>query len=430
VNIRFTNPGYLAVVFLVLRMATSSFAQPELTLDDCLKKVRIATAENQQINLTTQAVDLQRKILSRNFWPQVNLGGKATWQSEVTRVPIDIPNFDIPTVPRDQYSAALDINQLIYDGGTTRALNEVQMAESDLRINQLEAGLLSADQRAIDLYFQILLQENLKQNATLLSGQLEQTLIQAEKLLNAGVIDKKDVLAIQVKSVETSQKIMAADYYIRMAKQSLGDLMNEPDTSFQVLADPWQPQEIQRGFSMRPEVQSMEVKNRLLVARNQLNDARVKPTLATFINAGYGRPGLNFLSDQFDFFALAGIKINVPVDHLFTRKKNYQNQVNTLEMEQTRLMKEDLLRNFKLVENYHLDEIGKLKAWLIEDDQILDLRTQMLEVSRSQWEGGIITTTEYLGEVTELSLAGERKKTHQIMLIREEARLLNLYGVR
>ncbi len=429
-NIRFRKPVYLTVVFLVLRMATISYAQAELTLGDCLKKVRIATAENQQINLTNQAVDLQSKILSRNFWPQVNLGGKATWQSEVTRVPVDIPNFDIPTVPRDQYSAALDISQLIYDGGTTRALNEVQMAESDLRINQLEAGLLNADQRAIDLYFQILLQENLKQHATLLAGQLEQTFIQAEKLLNAGVIDKKDVLAIRVKSVETSQKIMEADYYIRLAKQSLGDLMNDPDTSFRVAADPWQPQEIQGGFSMRPEVQSMEAKNRLLAARNQLNDASVRPSLVTFINAGYGRPGLNFLSDQFDFFALAGIKINVPVDHLFTRKKNYQNQVNALEMEQTRLMKEDLLRNFKLVENHHLDEIGKLKDWLVEDDQIVHLRTQMLEVSRSQWEGGVITTTEYLGEVTELSLAGERRKTHQLMLIREEARLLNLYGVK
>ncbi len=421
--------GFITVFFLLFS-GYSVIAQQILTLEECLHRVRMAATQTQQITVTRQSADLQKKIIARNYWPQVTMGVKATWQSDVTMLPIDIPNFDIPVVPQEQYAATIDINQLIYDGGVNRALTEIRVAESDLKVNQWESGLLNADKQAIDLYFLLALQEKLKISAELLLGQLEASLSQAEKLLDAGIIDQNDVLPIRIKLVETNQKIEEADSHIRSTRQSLSDLMNISQTDFQIAPEPGQAEFRSSDFSQRPDIQSLESQNRLMTAQNHLNDAKVNPSLGTFINIGYGRPGLNFLANQADLYALAGIKLQVPVEHLFTRRKEMENQVNTLEITQIRLLREGLIRNLKISENRYLEEIDKLKTWLQEDEKIVDLRTQMQSVSRSKWEGGLITTIAYLAEVTELSLAEERKQTHEITLIRAEALLMNLYGLK
>ncbi|MCB0469375.1 MAG: TolC family protein, partial [Flavobacteriaceae bacterium] len=51
--------------------------------------------------------------------PQLNLEAQATYQSDVTEVPL--PNSPIEPLNKDQYRATLSINQLIYNGGLTDA---------------------------------------------------------------------------------------------------------------------------------------------------------------------------------------------------------------------------------------------------------------------------------------------------------------------
>ncbi|MDO1499168.1 hypothetical protein Q2T40_02395 [Winogradskyella maritima] len=56
--------------------------------------------------------------------PQFNLDAQATYQSEVTEVPI--PNLDINSLNNDQYRATLTANQLLYNGGRIKASQELQ----------------------------------------------------------------------------------------------------------------------------------------------------------------------------------------------------------------------------------------------------------------------------------------------------------------
>ncbi|MBK8503880.1 MAG: TolC family protein [Saprospiraceae bacterium] len=404
-------------------------AQQILSMKDCLQKVRSSAAESEQIDLELQSADLRKKVLSRNYWPQTSLSGKATWQSEVTSLPIELPNFDIPTVSQDQYAMNLDFNQLIYDGGMTKALFEIRDLESELKIDQLEVGLVSTDKHAIDLFFQISLQKQLLVNANLLLDQLDQSLSRSEKLLSGGIIDKKDALAIKVKVIETSQKAKEASYYLLTAKESLAKLMNIEGTDFDISDSSISTPTDNQQFVKRPELKSLEAKERLILAQNHLNEAKVKPSMAAFVNTGYGRPGLNFLANKFDFYTMAGVRLSVPLDHLYTRKKEMENQINTLAAEDTRLTRENVALNFSIAEKRLLGELEKLEAWLMEDDQIIDMRQQILTVSKSKWEGGVITTTEYLAEVTELALAEERRATHSILLEYQNNLLANLYGI-
>ena len=110
------------------------------------------------------------------------------------------------------------------------------------------------------------------------------------------------------------------------------------------------------------------------------------------------------------------------------KKKDLQNQINLLEIRSSELTKGDLVRRFGRAEIQYQDEINKLTQWLEEDEQIIDLRSQMQVVSEAKWKAGVITTTEYLGETTELNVARERLTNHQTMLAKMQALLSNLYA--
>ncbi|MCB0685060.1 MAG: TolC family protein, partial [Saprospiraceae bacterium] len=312
------------------------FAQSSLSLSNCLDQVRSTSAAKQQIVLSEQTSGIQKQITSRNFYPQASLGAKATWQSTVTSLPIDIPGLMVPSVPKDQYAATLDVTQMIYDGGMTKALHNIQDMQSQLKIHQLETDVLNSETQAIDLFFQIALQQNLIINAQLLEEQLEASLNQAEKLLNGGVVDRRDVASIRIKLLETTQKIQESKYYASAAKRSLASLMQTQDTAFAIVL-PDRAEVARNSFENRPEIHLLESRSDLLLAQNDLNDAQVRPSLATFINAGYGRPGLNFLANSFDWYALGGIKLSIPIDHVYTRKREMQNQINQLEIRSAEL---------------------------------------------------------------------------------------------
>lgn len=403
-------------------------AQTTLSLTDCLDQVRASTAATRQLPLVQQKATLEEKVLSRNYWPQANLGAKASWQSDVTSLPIEIPNFMVPAVPQDQYAATLEINQLIYDGGVTRAMQQLKNTETELKVNQLQSELLNTERQAIDLFFQIALQNNIIANTSFLSDQLTTSLRQAENLLQAGILDKGDVAAVRVKQLETRQKITEARYYLATAKKSLANLMHTEDTAFILVVPDIQPDMEKKSLNTRPEIEAINLKNHLLAGQSQVNDARVRPSIGSFVNAGYGRPGLNFLANSFDWYMLAGVKITVPVDHLYSRKKEMQNQMNQLEIQSSNLVKSDLLGRFERLEFQYLDEIDKLRSWIEEDRDMVELRREMKNINESKWNGGVITTVEYLNAVTELNIAQERLATHENVLAKMQALLGNLYG--
>ena len=132
------------------------------------------------------------------------------------------------------------------------------------------------------------------------------------------------MLAIKVKIIETSQKAKEASYYLLTAKESLAKLMDIEGTDFDISESiNGNSRLIINNLSMRPEIKSLEAQERLILAQNHLNEAKIKPNLAAFVNSGYGRPGLNFLANKFDFYAMAGVRAFGPTWIIFihVRKK-------------------------------------------------------------------------------------------------------------
>ena len=73
-----------------------------------------------QKDLIKRTAEISIDNLQKGFLPQINLNGQASYQSEVTEVLVKVPGFTSEPLSKDQYKLVADLNQLVYDGGTTK----------------------------------------------------------------------------------------------------------------------------------------------------------------------------------------------------------------------------------------------------------------------------------------------------------------------
>jgi hypothetical protein len=93
------------------------------------------------------------------------LAGQATYQSDVTKVPISLPNLTIPTMSKDQYRLYGEVTQSITDLFTVKDQKEYINANSEIETQKTEVELYKLRERINNLFFGILL----------IDGQIQQT---------------------------------------------------------------------------------------------------------------------------------------------------------------------------------------------------------------------------------------------------------------
>lgn len=54
---------------------------------------------------------------AKGYLPQFALSAKASYQSDVTEIPVKLPGVDLKGLPKDQYQVMLELQQKIWDGG-------------------------------------------------------------------------------------------------------------------------------------------------------------------------------------------------------------------------------------------------------------------------------------------------------------------------
>lgn len=91
-------------VYLFFWVSGSVQAQSVVTLDQCYEAARANYPLLKQKELLAQNGELAIENLNLiRRLPQLAINGQATWQSQVTKLPIELPNLAIPTLSEDQY---------------------------------------------------------------------------------------------------------------------------------------------------------------------------------------------------------------------------------------------------------------------------------------------------------------------------------------
>ena len=403
----------ICVAFLLF--SGNIFSQKVLTIDECQQKARDNYPQIKQFGLIEQSKEYTISNLSKSYLPQLTLNGQATYQSDVVSVPISIPGIDLPTMDKDQYKASVDLSQTIWDGGSINSQKKIAHAGNEVEKQSVEVDLYSIRSRVNQLFFGILtLDEQLKQ-IDILSNDLGNSHDVAKALFENGTATLSDVDAIQVELLNNDQRQTELKSLRKAYVEMLSALTNEKILEQTVLEKP--AEILIDSFSgiTRPEMMLFDKQRELYDAQEGLITAKNRPKLSLFAQGGYGKPGLNMLSDNFDFFALGGLRLSWNFGNLYT--KNNEKKLININKSRIKTQEETFIFNTNLQLTQIYNEVQKSLELMQKDDEIIALRNRVKTASKNKYENGVYTVNDLIRDINAESQSKQAKVLHEIQYL-------------
>jgi len=377
-----------------------------------------------QRDLITKTTDFTVANAAKDFLPSFSVRGQATYQSSVTDFPFNVPGIHIPQFNKDQYKMYAEASQIIYDGGVIKNKKESAIANGALEQQNLEVQLYALYERVNQLFFgALLMEEQLNQNL-LLQKDIQNGVEKAEAFVANGVAYRSSVdeLSAQLLQAQQSHVEMSATKkaYLDMLKLFTGQ---EQDTAL-ALEKP--PAPSLREEINRPEIQAFEFQKKIYDLRANLLKDQIKPRVSFFVQGGYGRPGLNFLSNDFQWYYIGGVRFNWDFGSLYTLKNN----LHLLDINRNSLetQKEVFLFNTKISQLQQKESVQKFDSLIEKDNSIIELRSSVKKAAFAQLENGVLSAHDYINQVIAEDQARQNKIIHEVQLLQAQYSYQNITG--
>jgi outer membrane protein TolC len=398
----------------------------ELQLQDCLKESLANNPLSMNKDLARQIASEKKKIIHSAWFPSLDMNAQATWQSDVVTLNLDLPfPVEFPQIPKDQYKVTADVAQIIYDGGNIKNQEILEDLNADLSVQELEVREFELRQMVEELYFAILVTEKKIEVVTLMSESLGKTISQVESGIKNGILSESDLPVILAEQIRTDQQLISLKGLRQRAVSTLGLLMGREistGTRFRIpeVADESSLQ------GERPELNLFSLHGQLLDARrNQLN-VQLRPKFMAFGQAGYGKPGLNFMGDKWDPYLLVGLKGTWNIWDW--GKIRRQKETVDLNQQVVGNQEESFKRQLNQAEKKQQLVIDELNALLLKDMELVRNREKITAAYDTRLNSGLITASQFLNEWTREQEARINQETRKIELVSSEYKMLSIKG--
>jgi outer membrane protein TolC len=400
-------------IIILLLLSFSVKAQQILTLEECYSLVNENYPLARQTDLFKNKTDLEISVLEKGKLPKVDLNAQATYQSEVIGFPFQLPNSSIEPLNKDQYRATLDVNQLIYNGGSIDANSKFKMAELEAQKQLVAVNLYQLKNRINQSYFSVLLLQEQKNLLILKQDQLRSQIDEVKTGVKFGAILPASENVLEAENLKISQQLSQVNFDRKKVINNLSALINNEISQDVILSKPEFPFLYTGSFS-RPELQYFDLQNKQIESSIEVISRSNLPKVYGFAQAGYGNPGLNMLDNSFQDFYLIGLKANWNV--FDWGKTKIQKEALTVSQEIVNTEKETFMLNTEMQLKDAGYEISKMEALIDADKEIIILREKVLKSATSQLKNGVITSSEYLTEFNSLYESMIGQKLHEIQL--------------
>tara|TARA_R110002051_G_C8769157_1_gene503156 strand:+ start:15404 stop:16654 length:1251 start_codon:yes stop_codon:yes gene_type:complete len=411
------------IFILQFLLSFSVFSQQKITLQECYDLVQQNYPLAQQTMLLEKQTNFSLEALKTEKLPQFDLASQATYQSDVIEVPI--PNSNITPLNKDQYRATLNVHQLIYGGGQINAALKEKKADLLTKQKQIEVNLYGLKSQVNQLYFSILLVQEKEFILKAKKEQLQEKLSEVQSGIKNGMILPSSDKVLQAELLKLEQAFTSLKFQKENLYDTLSALLGIPlDTNISLdkpMISISSKDEIQR-----PEIALFDFKKSQIEASEELLTKQTAPKLMGFATGGYGNPGLNMLDNSFQGFYITGVKLNWKLfdwnavkkkrDALAVSKEIFSNEAEIFDL-QTHIALQDQQK-----------EIEKLEAFISTDSAIIALRNEVLETTASQLKNGVITSSVYITELTNLYEDQNALSTHKIELLLAKANYNTMKG--
>lgn len=411
------------ILFFVMLVFAVVPAFTQITLDECRSLARANYPLIKRFSLVEQSRSLSVSNASKAWLPQVSLSARASYQSDVTRIPVDIPGVDISPMSKDQYDVSVHVSQQIYDGGSVSSSKRLADARSDVEREKVNVAIYDVYERVDQLYFGILLLDEQIRQVRLLQDDLSLSSKSVSGMLRGGVASQTDLDAVKVEQVKARQSetslLTSRATYLKMLSTFIGKPLGDSVS----LVRPGEA-DVSVVVNNRPELSLYNAQNRLLDQQRNVLDTYLRPRIGLFLQGGYGNPALNMLKNKFEAYYKVGATLTWNFGNLYTRA-NDKRKIDTdrLGIEAER---EAFLFNTGLQSELQRGNIESLRRQISQDDEIISLRERIRSKADVKVANGTETVNEMLRDINAVSEARLTKAFHEIQLLQEIYKLKNI----
>jgi outer membrane protein TolC len=399
---------------MLLLFSIRVVAQPSISLSALYDALDHNHPFQKMKAISETIADQQRALQASTQLPQANLSGQATWQSDVTSIPLKFPGIDIPSPTKDQYRALLELNQSLYDGGNHKTADEQIKQSLAMEIASTDVSLYGLRESVCRAYFGARIADLTIQQLQILIADLEQKSVRLSTQIREGIASGYQDAVSKVKIMEAKQSIRDAIKMKQAAIQTINiltginlDTAARFDQSILNIAG---------GNSLRPEHQLFDAQKKLQIALFDNSIVKYNPKINAFAQLGYGRPGLNVLSNEFKPYSILGLRAQWNLSDLYLKQKNKEKNILQANLDKVQIQEEAFNIQQKSKSITQELDIKNYEESLLEDEQVITLYEKILVSSAAQFENGISSMNDYSNDANNLAQAKIKRDVHASLL--------------
>ncbi len=417
---------FLVILLPLCGLNDQLFAQD--TKQITLEQLQSMAMENYPILKQKKLIDelLDNKVgqLKTNLMPQMSVVGQATYQSEVTSFNFPVPGASGFSQKPDQYSVGLELKQQVFDYGAIKTLKQLERDNAAVQMQQVDIEYQKLKDRINQLYGNICLHQENKNIIRLRMEELNAKRIKMQSAYENGAALQSNFLVLDAEYLLAQQKMEEVNANLNAWFQTLSIITNKAlDTSFDISQ--------KNAVSLhqnnnRPELKMYELQSNALQLKERMIFKNNLPKLFVFGRGYYGRPGFNFLNNDFRPYALVGVGLSWNLTAYYTASKERTNlKINNAMIANQRELFDINLQSI-LVQQ--MAEIEKLEKMIAMDSKIVETKQAIRFAASSQLDNGVITASDYIVELNAENQALFNKKLHEIQLMMAHENYNNTLG--
>ena len=419
----------LTIILLLLGVNIHIYA--DVTLPYCLQRAEENYPDIKKYGLLDNSTELNLSEINRGWLPRVALSAQGTFQNIVPAFPDVLRNmlaqngFQLDGMSKLQYKVAAELNQTIWDGGTSKAGREIERASLAESKAALDVELYAIRSQVENLYFGILLmQEQMKQTESVIDL-LGANLQRLQSMVKNGTAMQSDADMVEAQQLTMKQSLAearsAVEGYKNLLSIYIGEVLGDNEL---ICPEAEMPESME---SARPELALFDKRIEQNLARERGINASTMPRIGFFTQAYYGYPDLNYFESMrnrnLSFNIMAGVKVSWNVEPLYT--KNINRKKLKLNSEVMNVGRENFLFNSRLQSAKEESEIAGIREVMKEDSRIVELRQNVRRSAESQLKNGIIDATALLSKINDENQAKLNSAYHRIQLVQNIYKLKN-----
>jgi outer membrane protein TolC len=419
--------------------------QKDLTLEYCLESLMQKHPLAKQGELSQNAWQLKDENLRMRYLPQASLSGNASWQSDVTYLDIDFSQIqveipgapipaggvsvkgpEIPKPARDNYRLNLEISQMVFDGNLTRYQRQIELLEQKNEVFTTESELRNLREALVNIYLQALLLSSVREQLQLAEEELIRQKEKAKAGIKHGLLPESSLFILEAEHIRLQQQIHETDWNRVICYDRISKICGiKADTTMTMIL-PGISQKQNVGFHNRTEIQLLENRQTQLLALKNINRSGHLPKIFAFGQAGYGKPGLNMFSDEFNTFYIVGAKLSWNLWDW--NQQGRERKILDFKSQIIENQKQGLIISLENANAQYISDESRLMKTIENDRMVVELRRKITQSAASQFENGVITATQYMAELNSEIQAKLLLDQHIIQLVKSQLSQQLIHG--